>query len=883
MTARLSHNDPAPDTIRILHVDDEPDFADMAGMFLEREDDRFSIDTATSASEGLKQLDEGEYDCIVSDHDMPGKNGIEFLNAVREEYPDLPFILFTGKGSEEIASEAISAGVTDYLQKGADSSKYRVLANRITNAVTEYTTRHFRRLTNQDPLMILERINDAFLALDNDWRFTYVNEQAADIFGKPADELLGERIWDLFPETTDTPFYKHYRAAKSENEPRTIEEYFEPWDSWYQEYIYPSADGLSVIFRDITDQKNREERLEQTSSRLQALYENSPDMINVLNPDGTILDVNRRFSEELGYEKDEVIGKPIWEIDQLVDPEDVQTLLGGFSTGERHKFEGRYERADSSTAPVEVHLLRLELNDEDRFMAISRDITARKDREQTVTALHDVADEIHRATTEEEVAQVMVEAVAEMLDMPINGVALHDPVENVLRIVAATDPVSDAVGELPTFQPGECFAWEVFETGETSRTDDVSLIPDRHTPGSPIRSEILVPLGEHGVALIGSTEVGSFDETDVSLVELLASHVETALDRINRERDLEASEARYRSLTDDVLDTSSVGTFILDSNFEVVWLNEVVGEYLGIDREDILGADKRRLVKDHIKDRFEDSETFAETVLATYDDNTYVEEFECHILPGKDRDERWLKHWSQPITSGLYEGGRIEHYTDITERKHRENELQRQNNRLDAFASLVSHDLRNPLNVAEGRLELAQEECNSEHLDAVATAHDRMATLIEDLLTLAREGGRVNETEAVNLGELAETTCQTVETGDATVRTQVDQTIQADRSCLSQLLENLIRNAVEHGGEDVTVTVGKLADGFYVEDDGPGISDHEREAVFEVGYSTANDGTGFGLAIVKQVVDSHGWDIHVIDGANGGTRFEITGVEFSNK
>lgn len=104
--------------IRILHVDDEPDFAEMTATFLEREDDRFDVEIATSPNEGLNHLKLESFDCIVSDYNMPTRDGIEFLKDVRDDHPDLPFILYTGKGSEEIASDAISAGVTDYLQKG---------------------------------------------------------------------------------------------------------------------------------------------------------------------------------------------------------------------------------------------------------------------------------------------------------------------------------------------------------------------------------------------------------------------------------------------------------------------------------------------------------------------------------------------------------------------------------------------------------------------------------------------------------------------------------------------------------------------------------------------------------------------------------------------
>ncbi len=130
-----------PGSIRVLHVDDEPGFADMAATFLQREDKRLEVETATDADDGLAHLTDESFDCVVSDHDMPGKNGIEFLDAVREAYPDLPFILYTGKGSEAVASKAVSASVTEYLQKESGSGQYTVLANRITNAVEQYRSK----------------------------------------------------------------------------------------------------------------------------------------------------------------------------------------------------------------------------------------------------------------------------------------------------------------------------------------------------------------------------------------------------------------------------------------------------------------------------------------------------------------------------------------------------------------------------------------------------------------------------------------------------------------------------------------------------------------------------------------------------------------------
>jgi PAS domain S-box-containing protein len=189
--------------------------------------------------------------------------------------------------------------------------------------------------------------------------------------------------------------------------------------------------------------------------------------------------------------------------------------------------------------------------------------------------------------------------------------------------------------------------------------------------------------------------------------------------------------------------------------------------------------------------------------------------------------------------------GTLAMFVDITERE----QVKRANERLEEFTRIVSHDLRNPLNVANGRLELAQADCDSEHLEVIERVHDRMDALIENLLTLARDGEQVDAVEPVALRDVTTGCWETVATADATIQIESDRSILADRSRLQQLLENLMRNAVEHGGDDVTVTVEDLPDGFYVEDDGPGIAENKRDNVFEAGYSTAADGTGFGLIL----------------------------------
>lgn len=220
--------------------------------------------------------------------------------------------------------------------------------------------------------------------------------------------------------------------------------------------------------------------------------------------------------------------------------------------------------------------------------------------------------------------------------------------------------------------------------------------------------------------------------------------------------------------------------------------------------------------------------------------------------------------------------GTLAFFIDIRERR----DLERENDRLEQFTRIVSHDLRNPLNVASARAELALEDCDSEHLPKVLEAHERMERLIEALLTLARSGMHIVELETVDLGSLIAETWADLPTATGSLRGEVDVSIRADRTRLRQLLENILGNAIDHGGDSVTVEVGPLSDGegFFIEDDGPGIPDDVKGEVFKPGYSDAADGTGFGLSIARQVAVAHEWDLTVVDGQEGGARFEISGV-----
>jgi PAS domain S-box-containing protein len=221
----------------VLHVDDDPQVGELVEVYLERINDDFDVVTETSAVAALDFLRTAQVDCIVSDYDMPNTDGLEFLELVREQYQDIPFILFTGKGSEEIASEAIASGVTDYMQKGGRSDTYEVLANRIENAIEQHRTE--QRFWNA--LSWYQRLVEQELAgvcIIQDGAFVYVNQKLADIFGYDQSALIGESPTiltppgdgDRFPESLRTAdadeldtFHSEFEGQQANGDTRTIE------------------------------------------------------------------------------------------------------------------------------------------------------------------------------------------------------------------------------------------------------------------------------------------------------------------------------------------------------------------------------------------------------------------------------------------------------------------------------------------------------------------------------------------------------------------------------------------------------------------------------------------------------------------------------------
>ena len=356
---------------------------------------------------------------------------------------------------------------------------------------------------------------------------------------------------------------------------------------------------------------------------------------------------------------------------------------------------------------------------------------------------------------------------------------------------------------------------------------------------------------------------------------LLANRVRDAVGRARAEEAVRLRANRTATQFELLVDTvEDYAIFLLDEDGYVRTWNRGAREIKGYAESEIVG--------EHFSVFYREEDVAAgvpERNLANATANDRVNDEGWRVRA--DGSEFWA---DVTITALRDDAGDLVGYAKVTRditQAHQERALLEQNEQLRHLITSISHDLKNPLNVAEGNVELAADSGDLSFLDEARDALDRVDELLTYLTKLAKEGEQVGHPEPVALGDVAEESWTAVGGASADLTVASDAVVVANPHQFRQLLENLLGNARRHAGDDVRVEVGSLDDGIYVEDDGPGIPPDERGTVFEVGYTTAVEGTGFGLAICRQIAESNGSRIVATDAADGGARFEVTGMTFA--
>lgn len=433
------------------------------------------------------------------------------------------------------------------------------------------------------------------------------------------------------------------------------------------------------------------------------------------------------------------------------------------------------------------------------------------------------------------------------------GVWLYDEATDHLvpETTAAADPGWETSHIWPDTQ-----AMTAFEDGEITTLSEAPGLPD-------IETLLALPLEGYGLLIVGTN--GEFDERERNLIEVYARTAQAALNAVDREQSLR----EQREFTDALLNSIPDIFFALDDQGRLRRWNDRTIEVSGYTEEELGGMHAMEFIAP------EDQAEIAEAMQNIYEEGTVERREAMLVTKTGERIPYELNGQQIEIPDegvvGIAGTGR-----DITDRLRRERELERQNERLDSFASTLAHDLRNPLGVIDGRVELARETGDLSHLDPAIDAAERMNRIIDDILELARKGRTVVERRDIDLEAVIKGAWANVDTDDATLEISPDlPAVRGDPDRLGRLFENLFRNALEHGGDGVAVEVGPVDGGIYVADDGPGIPPDRRDRVLQHGYSTTDEGTGFGLAIVTNVAEAHGWSVDVTESESGGARFEF--------
>jgi PAS domain S-box-containing protein len=778
--------------VRVLQVDGDPSFRAAVAAGLGAPGQRVDVTTAGDTDAALEHLRGSDVDCLLTEASPPGSDRLDLVSHAASERPDLAVVVVADAVDGSLAADALAAGADDVVPRASSDGALSLVADRVARAAgreregeaggsgraegAERGTGDATRGTGTDDATRGTGTSDAVEGLADPapvgvWilredTVAYANPACAELFGYGASELAGTQVGDLVAEDDRATVEEHVQSLLDGGQAQRTDDVVGVgrWNERRRLEVRgrrvetdrgPAVLGALV---DVTDERRCQRRL----ATLFGEFDQPMATVALADGQAVVRDVNPAFEATFGVDAAALADEPL--ADHVVpDGDPYEAALDVYL---------RLERGESVTERVtrvtgdglrEFRLQALPFDDAGapRADLVYTDVADRTRRERSLTELQSVARELLAADGRGEVARVGVDAAERVLDVDV--ACLFGVEDDRLVPMAATDAAEALFDGVPTIPEGGGAAWYVHEMDDRLVTDDVRSMGTVANPDTDVRSELLVPVGDHAVFVASATEVGVFDDTDAALAETLASALEAALERAERE-----------------------------------------------------------------------------TLL-----------------------------------------------------RERERELLRQNERLEEFAGIVSHDLRSPLTVVKGNVDLLRREGDPEYLERIETAVDRMDELIEDLLALAREGQAVEDADYVALEDVVDHAWATADTRGAMLLADLDVAVEADRGRLRQLLENLFNNAVEHGGDGVTVRVGTIvADvddrtggqygrdvrGFYVADDGEGLPDLGEELT-EPGTTTDDEGTGFGLAIVDRIAEAHGWTLRTTESEAGGARFEFVDVD----
>jgi len=404
----------------------------------------------------------------------------------------------------------------------------------------------------------LDGVSDAYVAIDERWRIEWANAATTEFLDRPREELVGAGAGDVLPGDVAAALRETFGDAAAtdasgaptpqspggdaEDRPRDVELEFridcDSPDGSFDVRAVAADGGVSVFIRDVTDSNRLDRELARNATIVEAVH----DAVVTFDADGRVTSANQAAEGLFGADRRALIGTTVDDLasETTLDAESAATFADAAvavreGAAAERRFSVTCEGADGRQVG-DVQLVPLPIDGADGTVGVIRDVTEREEYDRVLTALHDVSRRLFGADDPDEICAIAVEAAANLLNLELSGIWLLDEERNRLDPVAATARTHDEIGGLPHFAENEGLIWDVFRSGDAELYGDLREVPGVYNPDTPVRSELIVPIGDCGVLMAGEPRPDQFDDTDLELAGILAANVEAALDRTDREQ-----------------------------------------------------------------------------------------------------------------------------------------------------------------------------------------------------------------------------------------------------------------------------------------------------------------------------------------------------------
>lgn len=873
-------------TARVLLVDDNADMRAYVQRLLSH---YWEVEAVSDGSAALKAITQRPPNLVLSDVMMPGLDGFGLLRELRSAptTQNIPVILLSARAGEEARIEGLAAGADDYLTKPFSAGELlaRVEVNlklaqlRQAAAQQEQALRVEVQAARDRLESVLTRIADQFLALDRDWRYIYVNDRVTEVTGLERENLLGRNIWELFPDIAGSQFEVEVRRAVAEQTPIQFEYFYANWHRWFENHVYPSVDGVSIIVTEITERKRAEAQLRESEKFLQAINETAPNLLYIFDlTERRNVYVSPQIFSMLGILPAEVQAFDSQVLVELFHPDDLERI-------EQHHNRMRAAREDD----IFTIEYRMKHTSGRWLWLSSRDkVFVRDEQGNPIQILGSAID-----ITDRKQAELVLQQSEERARLAIQVVQLgtwrYAPSTNLVEL---DERMREIWGEPQgTVTISLARVIERIHPSDRERvTQAVGTALDPTSSGTyEIDYRILWDDGsERWVAANGQAQFEGEGESR-RVIEFIG----TALDITERkqtEAALQESETRYRLLAEAIPQL----VWMTDAKGHNEYVNQRFCDYTGLTAEQMHGLNWLSIL--HPDDL---AMTHDRWLAAVSSSQFYEIEYRFR---GADGNYRWFLGQGIPLKD---EQGRIYKWfgtcTDIEPQKQIEQtrlqllaqeqtareQAETANRIKDEFLAVLSHELRSPLNPILGWSKLLQtgkldESKTKQALATIERNAKLQSELIEDLLDVSRIlRGKLSLTvSSINLASTIQAALETVrlaaEARSIAIETRLDPEVgrvSGDSIRLQQIVWNLLSNAVKFTptGGQVTVQLEQVNDQaqITVRDTGKGIAPDFLPYVFDY-FRQADSATtrkfgglGLGLAIVRHLVELHGGTVQV--------------------